>query len=77
MIFPLVLLSDASQMAITNRESISALLGGDDVFKSLINKVKTLKIKLIDSLCIIYSSIAIRIIRNALLRYLVVISYYN
>ena len=63
--------TDASPMAITNRASISSLLGGDDDFKSLVNKAKSLHIKvIIDSLCRISSSRANRKYRNVLLRYL-------
>ena len=63
--------TDASPMAITNRGSISSLLGGEDDFKSLVNKAKSLNIKvIIDSLCRISSSRANRKYRNVLLRYL-------
>jgi len=38
-------------MAITNRSSISSLLGGEEDFKSLVNKAKSLNMKIIvDSL---------------------------
>ena len=57
-------------MALTNKASISSLLGYDD-FNSSINKVKRLEIKMIiDSLCRISSSRANRKYRNGLLRYL-------
>ena len=63
--------TDASPMAITNRSSISSLLGGEEDFKSLINKAKSLNMKIIvDSLCRISSSRANRKYRNVLLRYL-------
>ena len=63
--------TDASPMAITNRSSISSLLGGEDDFKSLVNKAKSLNMKIIvDSLCRISSSRANRKYRNVLLRYL-------
>ena len=63
--------TDASPMAITNRGSISSLLGGEEDFKSLVNKAKSLNIKvIIDSLCRISSSRANRKYRNVLLRYL-------
>ena len=63
--------TEASPMAITNRGSISSLLGGDDDFKSLVNKAKSLNIKvIIDSLCRISSSRSNRKYRNVLLRYL-------
>ena len=62
---------NASPMAITNRGSISSLLGGDEDFKSLVNKAKTLNIKvIIDSLSRISSSRSNRKYRNVLLRYL-------
>ena len=62
---------NASPMAITNRGSISSLLGGDEDFKSLVNKAKSLNIKvIIDSLCRISSSRSNRKYRNVLLRYL-------
>ena len=63
--------TDASPMAITNRGSISSLLGGDENFKSLVDKAKRLNIKIIiDSLCRISSSRSNRKYRNVLLRYL-------
>ena len=63
--------TDASPMAITNRSSISSLLGGEEDFKSLVNKAKSLNMKIIvDSLCRISSSRANRKYRNVLLRYL-------
>ena len=63
--------TEASPMAITNRGSISSLLGGDVEFKSLVNKAKSLNIKIIiDSLCRISSSRSNRKYRNVLLRYL-------
>ena len=63
--------TEASPMAITNRGSISSLLGGDEDFKSLVNKAKSLNIKIIiDSLCRISSSRSNRKYRNVLLRYL-------
>lgn len=63
--------TDASPMAITNRGSISSMLGGETDFKSLVQKAKTLNIKIIiDSLCRISSSRANRKYRNVLLRYL-------
>ena len=63
--------TDASPMAVTNRGSISSLLGGEEDFKSLVNKAKSLNIKvIIDSLCRISSSRANRKYRNVLLRYL-------
>ena len=63
--------TEASPMAITNRSSISSLLGGEEDFKSLINKAKSLNMKIIvDSLCRISSSRANRKYRNVLLRYL-------
>ena len=62
---------NASPMAITNRSSISSLLGGEAEFKSLVDKAKSLNIKIIvDSLCRISSSRANRKYRNVLLRYL-------
>ena len=61
--------TEASPMAITNRGSISSLLGGDEDFKSLVNKAKGLDIKIIiDSLSRISSSSANRKYRNFLLR---------
>ena len=63
--------NEASPMAITNRGSISSLLGGEDDFKSLVNKAKSLNMKIIiDSLCRISSSRANRKYRKVLLRYL-------
>ena len=63
--------TNASPMAITNRSSISSLLGGEDEFKSLVEKAKSLNIKIIvDSLCRISSSRSNRKYRNVLLRYL-------
>ena len=63
--------TEASPMAITNRGSISSLLGGDEDFKSLVNKAKSLNMKIIiDSLCRISSSRSNRKYRNVLLRYL-------
>ncbi len=63
--------TDASPMAITNRGSISSLLGGDEDFKSLVDKAKKLNMKIIiDSLCRISSSRSNRKYRNILLRYL-------
>ena len=63
--------TDASPMAITNRSSISSLLGGEEDFKSLVNKAKSLNMKIIvDSLCRISSSRSNRKYRNVLLRYL-------
>ena len=63
--------TEASPMAITNRSSISSLLGGEEEFKSLVNKAKSLNIKIIvDSLCRISSSRSNRKYRNVLLRYL-------
>ena len=63
--------TEASPMAITNRGSISSLLGGESDFKSLVEKAKSLNIKIIiDSLCRISSSRSHRKYRNVLLRYL-------
>ena len=63
--------TEASPMAITNRGSISSMLGGDEDFKSLVDKAKKLDIKIIiDSLCRISSSRSNRKYRNVLLRYL-------
>ena len=63
--------TNSSPMAITNRESISSLLGGKESFKSLIKKAKSLNMKIIiDSLSRISSSRANRKYRNILLRYL-------
>jgi len=62
--------TDASPMAITNRSSISSLLGGEEDFKSLVNKAKSLNMKIIvDSLCRISSSRSNRKYRNVLLRF--------
>ena len=63
--------NEASPMAITNRGSISSLLGGDEDFKSLVNKAKSMNIKIIiDSLCGISSSRSNRKYRNIFLKYL-------
>ena len=63
--------TEASPMAITNRSSISSLLGGESDFKSLVDKAKSLNMKIIvDSLCRISSSRSNRKYRNVLLRYL-------
>ena len=63
--------TEASPMAIINRSSISSLLGGEIDFKSLVQKAKSLNIKIIiDSLSRISSSRANRKYRNILLRYL-------
>ena len=63
--------TEASPMAITNRSSISSLLGGAEEFKSLVDKAKSLNMKIIvDSLCRISSSRSNRKYRNVLLRYL-------
>ena len=63
--------TEASPMAVTNRSSISSLLGGENDFKSLVDKAKSLNMKIIvDSLCRISSSRSNRKYRNVLLRYL-------
>ena len=63
--------TEASPMAVTNRSSISSLLGGESDFKSLVDKAKSLNMKIIvDSLCRISSSRSNRKYRNVLLRYL-------
>ena len=63
--------ANASPMSIIKRDSISSLLGGDDVFKSLLNKAKSLNMKvIIDSLCRISSSNFNIKYRKVLLRYL-------
>ena len=63
--------TEASPMAVTNRSSISSLLGGERDFKSLVDKAKSLNMKIIvDSLCRISSSRSNRKYRNVLLRYL-------
>ena len=62
---------DASPMSITDRASVSSLLGGAEDFKSLVNKAKSLNMKvIIDSLCRISSSNTNTKYRNVLLRYL-------
>ena len=62
---------NASPMSITNRASVSSLLGGVEDFKSLINKAKSLNMKvIIDSLCRISSSNFNTKYRNVLLRYI-------
>ena len=62
---------NASPMAVTSRCNISSLLGGNNDFKSLMNKAHGLSIKIIiDSLSRISSSRAHRKYRDILLRYL-------
>ena len=62
---------DSSPMAVTSRDNISSLLGGDKSFISLINKAHKLSMKIIiDSLSRISSSRAHRKYRNILIRYL-------
>ena len=63
--------TDASPMAVTSRNSISSLLGGDKAFRSLMGKAKRLSMKVIlDSLARISSSRANRKYRDVLLHYL-------
>ncbi|MBR6133851.1 MAG: glycogen/starch synthase, partial [Bacilli bacterium] len=63
--------SEASPMAITDRASISSLLGGDKAFKSLMTKCKKLSMKIIlDCLGRISSSRANRKYRDIVLHYL-------
>ena len=62
---------DASPMAVTSRNSISSLLGGDKAFRSLMGKAKRLSMKVIlDSLARISSSRPNRKYRDILLHYL-------
>jgi len=63
--------SEASPMAITDRASISSLLGGEKAFKSLMTKCKKLSMKIIlDCLGRISSSRANRKYRDVVLHYL-------
>ena len=62
---------NACPMAVTSRNNISSLLGGENSFISLMNKAHRLSMKIIiDSLSRISSSRAHRKYRNILLRYL-------
>ena len=62
---------NACPMAVTSRNNVSSLLGGEDSFISLMNKAHKLSMKIIiDSLSRISSSRAHRKYRNILLRYL-------